>query len=112
MSSRRKPRSPSNPLRLRWKPRRQGERGKRERRPVQVREEHFPGWIRLCVRSESTRVGCRTAEWIRSLRCGQEPVMRQRRGERSAGQLLGEEASTSQFPCCAQGKGGPKSWVL
>lgn len=39
---------------------------------MQVREEHFPG-VRLCVRSEPSRVGCRTTEWVRSLtRTGRE----------------------------------------
>lgn len=44
---------------------------------MQVREEHFPG-VRLCVRSESTRMGCRTTQWVRSL------ALRARNGREAA----------------------------
>lgn len=95
----------------RWKRGRQGERGGRERRPVQVREEHFPR-VRLCVPSEPVRAGCRATKWIRSF------ALRARTGRQAAtgGEELrpvtGRQAPTSQFRGSAQGGGGPKSRVL
>lgn len=96
----------------RWKRGRQGERGGRERRPVQVREEHFPG-VRLRVAPEPVRAGCKATEWVCSFTLPAAGAGRKAAtggGEHKP--VTGRQAPTSQFWGSAQGGGGPKSPVL